>query len=132
MATGFGREIQSRSSRISQLKKVIRNMTNPDDIMLSIIEIFTHSEFIPDVGDYYTFVYLAKTPDIVYDQYPLIAVLDIFKWGFRGLNFHWEKVDPSQAIRNYTWQEVIGKMHHVEKNEISYLRSLPYAKFITK
>jgi len=132
MATGFGRDIQRQSSRTSQLKKVIRNMSNPDDIMLSIIEIFTHSEFIPDVGDYYTFVYLAKSNDITYDQYPLVAVLDIFKWGFKAINFHWEKVDPSRAVKNYTWQEVAGRMHHIERNEIDYLRSLPYAKFITK
>lgn len=126
MAQEFGQYIQKQSSRVSQLKKSIRNMTNPDDIMLSIIEVFTQSEFIPVVGKYYTFIYMAKTPDITYDQYPLIAVTSVERWGFRGINFHWND------YRNYTWQEVIGKMHIVDDSEISYLRSLPYAKFITK
>jgi hypothetical protein len=126
MAQGFGQNIQTQSSRVSQLKRKIRNMSNPDDIMLSIMEVFTQSDFIPDVGKYYTFIYLAKTPDITYDQYPLIAVTGVERWGFKGLNFHWNE------FKNYTWQEVAGKMHVIEANEIEYLRSLPYAKFITK
>lgn len=126
MAQGFGQNIQTQSSRVSQLKRKIRNMSNPDDIMLSIMEVFTQSDFIPDVGKYYTFIYLAKSPDITYDQYPLIAVTGVERWGFKGLNFHWNE------FKNYTWQEVAGKMHVIEANEIEYLRSLPYAKFITK
>jgi hypothetical protein len=34
--------------------------------------------------------------------------------------------------RQYTWQEVAGKMHLIRSSEIDYLRSLPYAKFVTK
>ena len=126
MAQGFGQNIQNQSSRVSQLKRKIRNMYNPDDIMLSIMEVFTRSEFIPDVGKYYTFIYLAKTSDITYDQYPLVAVTAVERWGFKALNYHWNE------FKNYTWQEVAGKMHLIEPNEIEYLRSLPYAKFITK
>jgi hypothetical protein len=126
MAQGFGQNIQTQSSRVSQLKRKIRNMSNPDDIMLSIMEVFTQSDFIPDVGKYYTFIYLAKSPDITYDQYPLIAVTGVERWGFKALNYHWNE------FKNYTWQEVAGKMHVIEANEIEYLRSLPYAKFITK
>ena len=126
MAQGFGQNIQNQSSRVSQLKRKIRDMYNPDDIMLSIMEVFTRSEFIPDVGKYYTFIYLAKTSDITYDQYPLIAVTSVERWGFKGLNYHWNE------FKNYTWQEVAGRMHVIEANEIEYLRSLPYAKFITK
>jgi hypothetical protein len=126
MAQGFGQNIQKQSSRVSQLKRKIKNIDNSDDILLCIMEVFTNSEFIPDVGKYYTFVYFAKTPNITYDQHPLIAVTSVERWGFRGLNYHWNE------FRNYTWQEVIGKMHVIEANEIEYLRSLPYAKFITK
>ena len=126
MAQGFGQDIQRQTSRVSQLKRKIKNIDNSDDILLCIMEVFTNSEFIPDVGKYYTFVYLAKTPNITYDQHPLIAVTSVERWGFRGLNYHWNE------FRNYTWQEVIGKMHVIEANEIEYLRSLPYAKFITK
>jgi hypothetical protein len=126
MAQGFSQNIQKQSSRVSLLKRKIKDMYNPDDIMLSIIEVFTHSEFIPDVGDYYTFIYLSKTPDITYDQYPLVAVTAVERWGFKGLNYHWN------SFKNYTWQEVAGRMHLIEPNEIEYLKSLPYAKFVTK
>jgi len=126
MAQGFSQNIQKQSSRVSLLKRKIKDMYNPDDIMLSIIEVFTHSEFIPDVGNYYTFIYLSKTPDITYDQYPLVAVTAVERWGFKGLNYHWN------SFKNYTWQEVAGRMHLIEPNEIEYLKSLPYAKFVTK
>jgi hypothetical protein len=126
MKKGFGTNVQRQSKRVTQLKKNIRNLSSPDDIMLSILEIFTRSVLIPEVGKYYTFIYLAKTPNITYDQYPLIIVTSISKWGFTGLNFHWG------TSRNYTWEEVIGKMHVVEDNEVDYLRSLPYAKLVTK
>ena len=52
MAQGFGKDIQVRSDRVSQLKRKIRNMYNSDDIMLSIMEVFTESELIPEVGNY--------------------------------------------------------------------------------
>ena len=126
MAQGFGQNIQNQSNRVSQLKRKIKDMYNPDDIMLSIMEVFTHSEFIPDVGNYYTFIYLAKSPDITYDQYPLVAVTSVERWGFKALNYHWNE------FKNYTWQEVAGRMHVIEANEIEYMRSLPYSKFITK
>jgi hypothetical protein len=56
----------------------------------------------------------------------LVAVTAVERWGFKGINFHWE------MARQYTWQEVAGKMHVIRNNEIEYLRSLPYAKIITK
>jgi hypothetical protein len=114
------------SSRVPKLKRKLEDNMTPDDIMMNILEIFTESEFIPDVGNYYTFVYISKTPDITYDQHPLVAVTAVEKWGFKGINFHWGQ------SRNYTWQEVAGKMHIVYKEEIEYMRSLRYAKIITK
>jgi len=50
--------------------------------------------------------------------------VDLFKWGFRGLNFHW------QEYRNYTWAEVAGKLHLVEFQELDELLSLQYGKFL--
>ena len=49
----------------------------------------TESQGIPEVGKYYTFVYSPKTPNIQYDEFPLVAVTEIFSWGFRGLNYHY-------------------------------------------
>ena len=124
MAKGFGKDVKSSSSRVLQLKKRITGLTDPESIMLEIMDVFNESEFIPDVGKYYTFIYIPKTQEIKFDQFPLIACIEIQKWGFKGLNFHWGEV------RNYTWLEVSGKLHIVKNNEIDYLRSVRYAKFM--
>ena len=124
MAKGFGEDISKSSPRVSQLKRRISGITDSESIMMEIMNVFRESEFIPDVGKYYTFIYIPKTQGIQFDQFPLIACTDIQKWGFRGLNFHWGQV------RNYTWLEVAGKLHIINNNEIDYLRSIPYARFM--
>lgn len=126
MAQGFGQNVQRQSPRVSQLKRKLDGSEDADLIMMNILEVFRESEFIPDVGGYYTFIYIPKTPEITYDEHPLVAVTEVQRWGFRGFNYHW------RMMRNYTWQEVAGKLHIVRSNEIDYLRSLPYGKIRTK
>ena len=100
---------------------------DPEDMMLEIMDLLKDTVTpVPDVGKYYTFVYNAKTPNVQYDQHPLIACTDIFGWGFRGINFHW------QSSRNYTWNELAGQLYMVKSIELDDLLSIPYAKFITK
>lgn len=110
-------------SRVDLLRKRIKNFNNQDIIMREILDIFKESVVIPEVGKFYTFVYKAKTPNIEYDEYPLIACTELKNWGFRGINFHWRK------SRNYTWEEVIGKLHIVKYEELDDLLEIPYAKF---
>ena len=114
------------TARVEELKaRVLKeNVNDPEDIMLLIMEIFTIQEIVPEAGKFYTFIYNAKTPNISYDQHPLIACVEVFRWGFRGLNFHW------QNYRNYTWEEVAGKLHVVQFQELDELLALQYGKFI--
>ncbi len=114
------------TERVEELKRMVldANTSDPEEIMLLIMELFTIEEILPEVGKFYTFIYNPKTPNISYDQHPLIACVDLFKWGFRGLNFHW------QQYRNYTWAEVAGKLHLVEFQELDELLSLQYGKFL--
>ena len=81
---------------------------------------------IPDAGTICTFVYNAKTPGILYDQHPLVAVTDLFAWGFRGTNFH------HRETRQYTWNEIAGQVYIVKREELDDLLSVRYAKFLTK
>lgn len=122
------RKVPKKLTRIDILKERTKTFSDPDDYMLVILELFDERDLIPDTGKYYTFVYQAKTPKIVYDEHPLIACLSIQNWGFTGLNFHFEGTEYPK-IRNYTWQEVIGQMHIVNTNEIEYMKSVPYRKF---
>ena len=104
-----------------------QDLNDPEDMMLEIMNLLKDTVTpVPDVGKYYTFVYNAKTPDVQYDQHPLIACTDIFNWGFRGINFHW------QSSRNYTWEELTGQLYVVNYDELDDLLAIPYAKFITK
>ena len=61
----------------------INNRTNDqEDMMLDIMSLLNDTVTpVPDVGNFYTFVYNPKTPNITYDQHPLIACTDIFSWG---------------------------------------------------
>ena len=74
------------------------------------------------MGRYYTFVYAPKTPIIQYDAHPLVAVTDVFRWGFKGLNYHWGE------MRQYTWQEVVGQLYEIYSDEIADAREIPFGK----
>ena len=113
-------------NRIEAIKNKLTS-SDPEDLMLEIMGALNNTvEAIPSVGKYYTFVYNAKTPNVQYDQHPLIACTDLFRWGFRGINFHW------QSSRNYTWEELTGQVYMVKSIELDDLLAIPYAKFITK
>ena len=79
---------------------------------------------IPEEGNICTFKYFAKTPNIKYDQHPLVAVTELFQWGFRGINFH------HQEYRNYTWEELGTQVYIVQRDELDDLLSLDYGKFL--
>ena len=79
-------------------------------------------ETIPEVGKYYIFIYIPKTPNIQYDQNPLVAVTDIFRWGFRGFNYHWGQV------RQYTWEELQGNLYEIYPDELADVREIPFGK----
>lgn len=98
-------------------------MQDPDDKMLLIMDTLNDVDVVPEVGKYYTFIYKAKTPNIIYDEFPLIACIGIFEWGFRGINYHWGEV------RNYDWVETQSQFHIVRESELSDLRSISYQKF---
>ena len=126
MAEGFGQyKDKSSTARIKELKKRVdaAGTRDPEDLMMIIIDVFKEEVLYPEPGKFYTFIYNPKTPDIDYDQHPLIACTDLQKWGFRGMNFHWRK------YRNYTWEEVAGKLHVVRPNELDELIALSYGKF---
>ena len=124
---GFTEELEKNPlMRVEELKAKIAeaNTDDVEDIMIMIMEIFNTEVLYPEPGNFYTFVYQPKTPDIEYDQHPLIACVHLDRWGFRGLNFHW------QRYRNYTWAEVVGKLHVVKYQELDELLSLQYGKFL--
>ena len=115
--------LENANNRFEYIVDDIINLESADERMMAVMETATDVELIPEVGRYYTFLYAPKTPNIKYDQNPLIACVSIDRWGFRGLNYHWGK------FRNYTWEEVIGSLHLIYPMELSDVRSIPYQYF---
>jgi len=125
MAEGFGQYVGKIPPRMTELRKKIKKSgsSDPEDLMIEIMEVLKEEVLYPESGKFYTFLYRPKTPEIEYDQHPLIACTSLEKWGFRGMNFHWRK------YRNYTWEEVSGKLHVIKYDELDEMLSIPYAKF---
>ena len=124
---GFGNAAEmEEDNRVREYLSDLNNRTNdPEEMMMEIMEALNDTVTpIPEVGKFYTFVYNAKTPDITYDQHPLIACTSLERWGFKGLNFHWRQ------SRNYTWEELAGQLYIVQWNELDDLLAIPYGKFI--
>ena len=69
-------------NRIEAVYQELENSINdPEDLMLIIMEALNDTVTpIPEVGKFYTFIYNAKTPNITYDQHPLIACTDLQSW----------------------------------------------------
>ena len=110
-------------NRVSGIRENLIGTEDADDLMQKLIEVLTESGKVPTDGKIYIFLYKPKTPNIRYDQHPLVAVTDILPWGFRGINFH------LNDFRQYTWNEIIGGLYEVTDEELNDLDSIPFAHF---
>lgn len=115
-----------KSNRVRAIIDSTIGIEDPDDLMMEIISTLTESKSRPQEGKYYTFIYNPKSTSIRYDQNPLVAVTNVFSWGFRGINFHWGE------SRQYTWDEIVGGIYEVYADEISDMREIPYRNIRSK
>jgi len=117
-------EYNGEESRIDGLVDDVRILKESDRMMEAILTILTDTVSpVPQVGAYYTFVYQPKTPRIRYDQNPLIACVDLYSWGFKGINYHWGD------FRNYTWEELVTNPYLIYPSEIEDFKSIPYQNY---
>ena len=114
-----------KDNRVRSVVYRLIGTEDPDDLMIELMQVLGDTVTpVPDVGKYYIFVYNPKTSGIQYDQNPLVEVTDVFRWGFRGINFHWN------GYRQYTWNEVAGQLYEVRSDELADVRELPFAKIL--
>ena len=113
MAEGFGQYV-GVPPRMRELRKRIKEegARDPEDLMLIITDVLKEEVLYPEPCKFYTFIYNPKTPKIEYDQHPLIACTSLERWGFKAINFH------LRQGRQYTWEEVAGKLHVVRYEEL--------------
>lgn len=116
-------DTDTNQNRVRAVLDGITGKENSDDLMVELLEVLSESGKIPKAGKFYIFVYNAKTPNIQYDQNPLVAVTEVYKWGFKGINMHWEET------RQYTWSEVAGSLYEVFPSEIKDLQAIPFVNF---
>jgi hypothetical protein len=113
---------KSEKNRIKSLVKDLYGTESAEDLMLKIRNVLKETTNTPQAGNFYTFAYRPKTPRMRYDAHPLVAVTNVYSWGFSGINFHWGEQ------RQYTFEEVLGSLHFVNKNEVEDLRRIPYGQ----
>lgn len=120
------RKTLQQRNRIAPLVKKLIGVEDADDLMIELMNVLTESREPPRAGRYYIFVYNAKTPSLRYDQNPFVYVKNVYKWGFSGINYHWGEE------RQYTWDEVAGRMYEIYKEEVGDLRRIPFGNIRTK
>lgn len=113
-------------NRIVPVRRDLVGNESPSELMDMIIEQLqdtARDKREISAGKYYTYIYYAKTPNIIYDRYPLILASEPTDYGFYGFNYHWGK------IRQYTFPEVASDLYEITTNEFNTLRAIPYADF---
>ena len=94
--------------------------TKPTENMAIVLDkLGTESGNVPSVDKYYTFVYTPKTPNIQYDQHPFILCSSVHKWGFCGINMHWDD------YRRYTWAEMGTPLYEILDDEVQQFSGFP-------
>jgi hypothetical protein len=125
----FRRRPREIRNRIRPILEDLRRVSSPDrkmDMILESIE-STNRGMFPEAGKYYTYIYYAKTPKLLYDRFPLIKAGDLLPKGFRGFNYHLDK------IRQYNTADgdrLITGLYEISPAEFELLRRVAYRKLI--
>ena len=114
-------------NRVRGVVRELSGVEDSDDKMEALVSVLSESGVIPSAGKFYTFFYSAMTNGIQYDEYPLVAVTDVFSWGFRGENFHWRG-----DMRQYNYNQIVGGLYEVYPEEISDVVELSFGKVRSK
>lgn len=116
------------TNRLKNFKESLLGTESQEELMNEILSRLSGTErSYPTPGRYYTYIYYAKTPGILYDQHPLIMAGDMLPKGFRGFNYHLGK------IRQYNTEDgdrLVSGLYELSQQEFATLRSVPYGKLI--
>ena len=116
------------TNRFSDFKKSLNGTEKPDKLINEIMTILSGTESAyPLPGRYYTFIYYAKTPKILYDQHPLILAGDMLPKGFLGFNYHLGKIRQYNTVDG---DRLVSGLYELSQKEFATLRSVPYRKLI--
>ena len=108
-------------NRISPVLDRLIGIEDPDELMVEIEEVISDSVSAPQAGQFFMFSYSPSSSGR-YDANPLVAVTEVYSWGFRGTNFH------HGEARSYSFSNVIGNTYRVYPEEITDLQTLPFGR----
>ena len=108
-------------NRISPVLDRLIGIEDPDQLMSEITQVVSDSVSSPQAGQFFLFSYQPSSSGR-YDANPLVAVTDVYSWGFRGTNFH------HGESRSYSFSNVSGNTYRVYPEEIKDLQALPFCK----
>ena len=108
-------------NRSSPVLDRLIGIEDPDELMVEIEEVISDSVSAPQAGQFFMFSYSPSSSGR-YDANPLVAVTDVYSWGFRGTNFH------HGEARSYSFSNVIGNTYRVYPEEITDLQALPFGR----
>ena len=106
---------------ISPVLDRLIGIEDPDQLMSEITQVVSDSVSSPQAGQFFLFSYQPSSSGR-YDANPLVAVTDVYSWGFRGTNFH------HGESRSYSFSNVSGNTYRVYPEEIKDLQALPFGK----
>ena len=108
-------------NRISPVLDRLIGIEDPDELMSQITQVVSDSISTPQAGQFFLFSYQPSSNG-GYDANPLVAVTDVYSWGFRGTNFH------HGEARSYSFSNVSGSTYRVFPEEIKDLQALPFGR----
>lgn len=108
-------------NRIELIQKAVGS--DPRRNMALLLDNLGPPDLVPNADKYYVFVYTPKTPNLRYDQHPFVQVSSVHRWGFVGLNYHWDD------FRRYSWAECGTPLYEVYEDELQDMYSFPIALF---
>jgi len=127
----FDDAIFKDENRILSIRRDLIGIENPSELMRAIMKSLSDTEVdFPSVGNYYTYIYSAKTPGLIYDRHPLIMASEPVGNGFMGFNYHWQLRGGQSPFRQYTTPEVRSGYFEMTVSEFNTLRGVNYALFV--
>jgi len=115
-------------NRFLKFKESLFGTESPEELMDEILSIASNTKRdFPIPGKYYTYIYYAATPKILYDRHPLIIAGDILPKGFRAFNYHWGKIRQYNTVDG---DRLVSGLYELTSQEFNILKSVPYGKIV--
>jgi hypothetical protein len=120
----------TQENRIRPILEDLRRISSPDKKMNMIMEAIesTNRGMVPQAGKYYTFIYYAETPKLLYDKHPLIKAGDLTSKGFRGFNYHLGSIKQYNTTGDGA--RLVSGLYEVSSSEFDLLRRAVYQNIV--